>query len=162
MHYVTESLLVGNLRDAQQPPPSVNAILFVAEHEIAAPTGLLYANVPLREFGEADVQEIKRAVDWLEAHAGSHRVMVCCRAGMGRSVSVVIAYLCCAKGMTYAEAVKLLKERRPGACPLPNLEQTVEKVRNMRDLSQSHGEDHASQTSTGTRSSGSNGTSFRS
>jgi protein-tyrosine phosphatase len=160
VHYVTESLLVGNLHDVQQPPSAVSAILFVAENEISPPRGLVYGTVPLREFGEAGVEEIKRAVDWLESHAASHRVMVCCRAGMGRSVSVVIAYLCCAKNMTYMQALQLLKERRPGACPLPNLEQTIEKVRKMRELGPSHAEDHAAQTPSGIRSVGNGRTSI--
>jgi protein-tyrosine phosphatase len=132
MHHVTDFLLVGNLEDAQRPPAFVSAVLFLAEKAITAPTGLVYAHVPLREFGEASPEDVNRAVEWLEAHADGHRLLVCCRAGMGRSVSMVIAYLCCAKGMGYAEAVQLLKERRPGACPIPNLEETIEKVRQLR------------------------------
>ena len=92
----------------------------------------MYERVPLREFEEADPADVKKVVDWLERHEPAYRVMVCCRAGMGRSVSMVIAYLCCAKGMSYAEAVDLLKSRRPGATPLPNLEKTIERVRVLR------------------------------
>jgi protein-tyrosine phosphatase len=132
MHHVTESILVGNLEDAQHPPAFVSAVLFLAEKAITAPQGLTYAHVPLKEFGEAHPTDVKRAVDWLEAHADGHRLMVCCRAGMGRSVSMVIAYLCCVKGMGYGEAVQLVKERRPGASPIPNLEETIEKVRYLR------------------------------
>jgi protein-tyrosine phosphatase len=58
--------------------------------------------------------------------------MVCCRAGMGRSVSMVIAYLCCVQGMAYDEALNLLKMRRPGAMPLPELEATIRQVIRMR------------------------------
>jgi protein-tyrosine phosphatase len=137
MHHVTESLLVGNLEDALRPPDFISAVLFLAEKAIAPPARLAYSHVPLKEFDEASPEDLKRAVDWLEAHADGHRLMVCCRAGMGRSVSVVIAYLCCAKGMGYAEAVQLLKERRPGACPIPNLEQTIEKVRHLRQANAS-------------------------
>jgi protein-tyrosine phosphatase len=132
MHHVTESILVGNLEDAQHPPAFVSAVLFLAENAIIAPQGLTYTHVPLKEFGEARPEDVKQAVDWLESHADGHRMLVCCRAGMGRSVSMVIAYLCCVKGMGYGEAVQLLKERRPGATPIPNLEQTIEKVRHLR------------------------------
>ncbi len=59
--------------------------------------------------------------------------MVCCRAGMGRSVSVVMAYLCCVQGMTYAEVLKLVMKRRPGAMPLPNLEDAINQVRLLRE-----------------------------
>jgi protein-tyrosine phosphatase len=133
MHYVTETLLVGNLEDVQQPPAAVTAVLFLADHHVTPPPGLVYTQIPLKEFGEADPNDVKRAVDWLEAHARQPRLMVCCRAGMGRSVSMVIAYLCCVKGMSYTDAVRLAKERRPGATPLPNLEQTIEKVRQLRE-----------------------------
>jgi protein-tyrosine phosphatase len=136
MHYVTETLQVGNLEDSQHPPASVSAMLFLADNDVTPRPGLVYAQLPLKEFGEADPSDVKRAVDWLEAHAGERRLMVCCRAGMGRSVSMVIAYLCCVKGMDYAGAVRLAKERRPGASPIPNLEQTIEKVRQLR---QTHG-----------------------
>jgi protein-tyrosine phosphatase len=58
--------------------------------------------------------------------------MVCCRAGMGRSVSMAIAYLVLVKGMKYAEAESLLRARRPGATPIPHLERTIERVRQLR------------------------------
>ncbi len=129
MHYVTESLAVGNVDEAQHPPPSIDGVLFVAsEFEIKPPAGVAFEHVPLKEFSEADPQDLKRAVEWLEQHLPSKRVMVCCRAGMGRSVSVVITYLCCMKGMAYTEAVQLLKARRPGTTPLPNLELTIMHV----------------------------------
>ncbi len=51
---------------------------------------------------------------------------------MGRSVSVVMAYLCCVQGMTYTEVLKLVMRRRPGAMPLPKLEEAIEQVRQLR------------------------------
>jgi atypical dual specificity phosphatase len=53
-----------------------------------------------------------------------HKVFVHCFAGMSRSVSVVIAYLITYHGMSYADAFKLVKEKRrqanihPGFIPL--------------------------------------------
>jgi protein-tyrosine phosphatase len=139
MHYVTESLMVGNVEEAQRPPSSIGAILFVAgEHTIEPPTEVDFAYVPLKEFGEADPGDVLKAVDWLEEHAEGRRLLVCCRAGMGRSVSIVIAYLCCVKGMPYDEAVTLLKARRPGATPLPNLERTIEAVYELRQGRANH------------------------
>jgi protein-tyrosine phosphatase len=133
MHHVTDSLLVGNLEDAKKPPSSVQAILFLAaEHEITPPDGVLFEKIPLVEFGQAGPQQVHQAVAWLERHAPKKKVMVCCRAGMGRSVSMVIAYLCCVQGMAYDEALNLLKMRRPGAMPLPELEATIQQVIRMR------------------------------
>jgi protein-tyrosine phosphatase len=145
MHYVTESLLIGNVEDAQSPPASIGAVLFLsAEHTIEPPPGVDFAHVPLKEYGEAEPNDVLKAVDWMEEHAPGQRLMVCCRAGIGRSVSIIIAYLCCVQGMPYEEAVKLLKARRPGATPLPLLEQTIESVRQLRDTraTQSSGSAH--------------------
>ena len=133
MHHVTESLSVGNVEDAKNPPSFVQGVLFVAaEHDILPPPGMLFNKIPLVEFGQANPQQVYEAVAWLEQHAPKKKIMVCCRAGMGRSVSMVIAYLCCVQGMGYNEAVQMLKSRRPGATPLPNLEDTILHVIRMR------------------------------
>jgi protein-tyrosine phosphatase len=58
--------------------------------------------------------------------------MVCCRAGMGRSVSVVMAYLCCIQKMEYPDVFQLIMSRRPGACPLPNIQATIQQVHELR------------------------------
>ncbi len=133
MHLITESLLVGNLDDAQNLIPAIGGLLFVAEEfTVCPPAWIDYTKIPLREFEEPDPVLLARAVQWVEDHLPDNRVLVCCRAGMGRSVSVVIAYLCCVQGMTYQDAVMLAKTRRPGAIPLPRLQQVIEKVLKIR------------------------------
>jgi protein-tyrosine phosphatase len=72
------------------------------------------------------------AVAWIERHITDNRVMVCCRAGMSRSVSVVMAYLCCAEGWDYDSVLRLVKTRRPGAMPLPQLEETIQCLKRLR------------------------------
>jgi protein-tyrosine phosphatase len=144
MHHVTESLLVGNVEDAKKPPSFVQGMLFLAaEHDIEPPDGVLFRKIPLVEFGQATPQQVYEAVAWLEQHAPTKTVMVCCRAGMGRSVSMVIAYLCCVRGMDYDEAAKLLKSRRPGATPLPNLDATIQSVLKMRNSGSNNVPPHA-------------------
>lgn len=134
MHLITESLLVGNINDAREPPAKVGALLLVAaEYTVEPPSWLLYGRIPFAEFAEAEPVSLDRAVNWVEQHLSDHRVMVCCRAGMGRSVSVVMAYLCCAQGMTYTEALKLVMTRRPGAMPLPMLEEAIVQVHLLRE-----------------------------
>ena len=135
MNFITDTLLVGNIDDARKPPRTVGAMLLVAEeHTIEPAAWLKYKRIPFKEFAEVDPLRLNRAVEWLEHHAPESRTLVCCRAGMGRSVSVVIAYLCCVQGMAYDEALKLAKTRRPGATPLPRLQDTVEAVRQLRAL----------------------------
>ncbi|MCW5798981.1 MAG: dual specificity protein phosphatase family protein [Nitrospira sp.] len=126
---INKRLLVGNADDAKNPPPQVGAILMVAEEQnVTVPARVIYAKIPMKEFGEPAVSALYEAVQWIEARLPDHRLMVCCRAGMGRSVSVAIAYLCCVEGMTYADALKLALTRRPGGMPLPRLDKVIEDV----------------------------------
>ena len=134
MHLINECLAVGNAQDAATPAQFITVVLNVAaENQITPPAGRAYAWIPFKEFAEADPVQLDEAVEWLEQHEKGNRFIVCCRAGMGRSVSVVIAYLCLVKAMLYEEAVKLVSARRPGATPLHNLEATIHFVRTLRD-----------------------------
>ncbi len=134
MHLITETLLVGNINDAKDPPAKIGALLLVAaEYKLEAPGWLLSGRIPFSEYAEAMPLLLDRAVSWVEQHMSDRRVMVCCRAGMGRSVSVVMAYLCCVEGMTYADVLSLVMRRRPGAMPLPKLEEAIAQVRLLRE-----------------------------
>lgn len=85
MHQITDTLLVGNILDAERPPATVGAVLLVAEEfSIDGPAGVIYDRIPLKEYGEAAPALLDRAVTWIERHLPDNRVMVCCRAGMGR------------------------------------------------------------------------------
>ena len=133
MHSITETLLVGNINDATEPPPQISAVLLVAaEFTVQPPGWMRYGHIPFSEYAEAEPHKLDQAVSWVEQHLPSNRVMVCCRAGMGRSVSVAMAYLCCVQGMTYQEVLNLVMKRRPGAMPLPNLEEAIRQVRLLR------------------------------
>jgi protein-tyrosine phosphatase len=134
MHLITENLLVGNINDARELPVKIGALLLVAaEYTVESPDWLVSGRIPFSEYAEAEPILLDRAVSWVEQHQPGNRVMVCCRAGMGRSVSVVMAYLCCVQGMEYAEVLKLVMRRRPGAMPLPNLEKAISQVRLLRE-----------------------------
>jgi protein-tyrosine phosphatase len=134
MHMITEKLLVGNITDAKEPPVKIGALLLVAaEYASESPGWLISGRIPFSEYAEAEPLLLDQAVSWVEQHISDNRVMVCCRAGMGRSVSVVMAYLCCVQGMTYDEALKLVMRRRPGAMPLPNLEKAITQVSLLRE-----------------------------
>ncbi len=136
MHLINEYLAVGNAEDAAKPAKLITVVLNVAaENKIDQPDGRAYTWIPFKEFAEADPVQLDEAVAWLEQHEKGNRLMVCCRAGMGRSISVVIAYLCLVKGMPYQEAVKLVSARRPGATPLPNLDATIVFIKALRKKS---------------------------
>lgn len=102
------------------------------EQNVPVPPRIVYAKIPLKEFGKPTVVSLGEAVDWVEAHIVDHRIMVCCRAGMGRSVSVVIAYFCCVERMSYPDALKMVLARRPGGMPLPYLQEIIEALNLLR------------------------------
>lgn len=129
MHDITDAISVGNLEEAKRLPRSFGGVLF---YDISPPDVPVYQKIPFREFTEAEPGTLKSAVEWIEGHVRSYRVLVCCRAGMGRSVSVVVAYLTLVMGLSYTEALLLLKTARPGATPLPQLEKTIQQVQAMR------------------------------
>ncbi|MBL8039398.1 MAG: dual specificity protein phosphatase family protein [Nitrospira sp.] len=133
MHMITDRLLVGNIDDAKQPTTAIGTLLLVAEELTVTPAAWVdYQHIPFREFAKADHAKLAQAVEWLEPRVPKGRTLVCCRAGMGRSVSVVMAYLCCVEGQTYDEVLKLIMTRRPSAMPLPNLQVAIEQVRQLR------------------------------
>jgi len=150
MHMITEHLSVGNINDAKEPPVKIGALLLVAaEYVLESPDWLISGRIPFSEYAEAEPLLLDQAVSWVEQHLSSNRVMVCCRAGMGRSVSVVMAYLCCVQGMEYAEVLKLVMRRRPGAMPLPNLEKAITQVRLLRAARSKNKKDLASRPPVG-------------
>ena len=133
MHMITDNLLVGSIDEAQEPPAVVGTLLLVAEEFTITPAEWVdYHRIPFREFAKVDPSKLMEAVQWLESRVSKGRTLVCCRAGIGRSVSVVMAYLCCVEGRTYDEVLKLVMARRPGAMPLPNLQVAIEQVRHLR------------------------------
>src|SRR2546429_9492701 len=116
MHLINENLAVGNAEDAARPARLMTAILNVAaESQVAPPPGLAYAWIPFKEFVEADPTQLDEAVEWLEQHEKEHRLMVGCRAGMGRTGSGVLGHLCLIKGGPVRAAGKQVSFRRPGA-----------------------------------------------
>ncbi|MDH4187831.1 MAG: dual specificity protein phosphatase family protein [Nitrospira sp.] len=150
MHFITERILVGNINDASEPPPQISAVLLVAaEFTIKPPSWLAYGKIPFSEYAEAEPLLLDRAVSWVEQHLSDNRVMVCCRAGMSRSVSVVMTYLCCVQGMPYADVLKLVMTRRPGAIPLPNLEKAIAQVSLLREARATDNERLASRRAAG-------------
>ena len=116
MYQITDTLFVGNIYEVEKPPARISAVLLVAEEFIPdPPPGVIYERIPFKEFGEAKPASLHLAIDWIARHHPDNRILVCCRAGMGRSVSVVMAYLCCVQGMAYPDVYQLIMNRRPGA-----------------------------------------------
>ena len=133
MYVISDKLHVGTIDDAREPPATVGTLLLVAEEfTVDPPDWVDYHHIPIKEFSEANPVTLIKAIDWLETRVPEGKTLVCCRAGMGRSVSVVMAYLCCIEGMAYDDVLDLVTTCRPGAMPLPNLREAIEQVRILR------------------------------
>ncbi|MFT4554018.1 MAG: protein-tyrosine phosphatase, partial [Chlamydiales bacterium] len=60
-----------------------------------------------------DIETFEESIDFLHSEIlAKRKVYIHCKAGVGRSASVVIAYLMKVKGMDYDEAFHLVKSKR--------------------------------------------------
>lgn len=101
------------------------AFLNVSDCEDVFPRPTIYRRIPLRDGTPVPPAALREAIEWIRQMRGRQVVVVFCRYGMGRSASIVIAYLCCL-GFDYRDAVKLVSVRRPGSTPLPQLRESIQ------------------------------------
>ncbi len=134
---IISNLYIGNYIAASQADKlGVDAVLNMAE-ELA----LSYppqAKITYQKLGTPDGAEntisddiLVKSVNWLDEQraAGRHKIMVNCRAGIGRSGSVMVAY-CFAKHptWTYVETVEYVWSRKPNIYPHRHLQQSLERL----------------------------------
>lgn len=130
MDYILDRLAVGAWEEALAPPPQITALLGVAEEKDLR-TGLLYHKVPIADMRPIPPPQLAEAVAWLRDHIAGHRILLFCNAGVGRSPSVAVAFLCLERGLGFGEAVEFVARRHPGMSTLPMLIRTIEEVREM-------------------------------
>ena len=126
--FILDHLAVGSANDAWQHSLRVDAMLCVAE-EVDLPPGVAIAHkVPIRDMQPIPAAQLAEAIAWLDGHVATRRILVFCHAGVGRSTSTVVAYLCCRRGLGFGEAVEFVARRRPYMSILPDLLTTIEQV----------------------------------
>jgi len=74
-------------------------------------------------------EQMKEAVEWIRDYIDRYKILAFCNAGVGRSPSVVIGYLCCFKGLSFGDAVEFVARRKPDISILPELIRTIEDVK---------------------------------
>ena len=84
-------------------------------HEIEEQKGFQVYYLPIPDECAPDVGEMEKALSWMDAVIGQNqKVLVHCRFGIGRTGTLLMAYLI-RKGMAMKAAEKMLKKM--GACP---------------------------------------------
>ncbi|MDL1966476.1 MAG: dual specificity protein phosphatase family protein [Candidatus Desulfofervidus auxilii] len=128
MKFILDHLAIGSYEEALRPSSEITALLNVAK-EKDLKTSLLYHKVPIIDMQPIPSAQMLEAVKWIQKHISKHIIMVFCNAGIGRSPSVVIGYLCCFLNYGFGEAIEYVAKRKSDVSILPNLLRTIEEVK---------------------------------
>lgn len=128
MKFILDNLAIGSYEDALKPISEITALLNVAK-ELDVDTLLLYHKVPIVDMQPIPPEQMKEAVEWIRDHIEWYKIMVFCNAGIGRSPSVVIGYLCCFLEYSFGDAVEFVARIKPDISILPELTRTIEDVK---------------------------------
>ena len=126
MNFILHQLAIGNYGEALVPPANISGLLNVATETDLHHTRLLYHKIPIVDMRPIPSEQMKEAVEWIRDQIPRHTIMVFCNAGIGRSPSVVIGYLCCILGYGFGEAVEFVARRKSDISILPDLIKTIE------------------------------------
>lgn len=130
MKYILEHLALGNAIDAQNAVEHFDAFLNVAGEINLEPTLFVdkpYLKLQIHDMMPIPAFRLMEAAEFIEQHINSKRILVFCDGGVGRSPSVVIAYLC-SKGMRFGQAVEFVAMRKPFMSILPDLIESIKKA----------------------------------
>jgi protein-tyrosine phosphatase len=123
--HVLERLAVGAAADARRSPEKFTAVLNVAEEVDLDAAGKTCHKIPLKDLVPISPEAMSEAILWIKEHIRHQGVLVVCKAGIGRSPSIVIGYLC-SIGFGYDEAVRFVGSKQSDISPVPNLAFSIE------------------------------------
>jgi protein-tyrosine phosphatase len=127
--FILDNLAIGNYEAALDPPPTISALLNVAAERDLPDTTLVYQKIPIVDMQPIPSEQMREAVEWIGDHVPEYHVMVFCNAGVGRSSSVVIGYLCCRMRYGFGAAIEFVARKKPDISILPNLIETIEAAK---------------------------------
>lgn len=122
---IIERLAVGSAADARRAPEIFTAVLNVAEEVDLDVPGKTTHKIPLKDLIPISPEAMSEAIMWIKEHIRHQGVLVVCNAGIGRSPSIAIGYLC-SIGFGYDEAIRFMRTRRSDIAPVPNLPFSIE------------------------------------
>ncbi len=135
MKFILDHLAIGSYQDALRPAPDITALLNVAE-EKDLKTSLLYHKIPIIDMQPIPSGQMLEAVKWIQKYIGKHKIMVFCNAGIGRSPSVVIGYLCCFLNYGFGQAIEYVAKKKSDISILPNLIKTIEETKRLLKINE--------------------------
>ncbi|MEW6378107.1 MAG: dual specificity protein phosphatase [bacterium] len=132
---IAPGVFVGNLIAASKAPElGFQAVLNMAEElNIGFPSGgVEYKKIALADGAHNPIppEKILDAVSWIQQQVKKgHKVCVNCRAGIGRSGSIGIAYLYASNpAWPYSRALQAAWDKKPNIYPHKNLQETLEAL----------------------------------
>ena len=130
MNHILEHLSIGNSADALQALSHFDAFLNVASEIEIDPLAFgdkAYLKVSVDDMKPIPAFRLMEAAEFIDQHINDKRILVFCDGGVGRSPSVVVAYLC-SKGMRFGQAVEFVAIRKPYMSILPDLIESIRKA----------------------------------
>jgi len=149
MDFITDRIAIGNRRDAMNfdslVSNGIDAVLNVAYdldisyfefyHEKEYKFEVEYQKVGLIDGPGNKPSTFAAAVYMLDQLLERHdKVLVHCHAGVSRSASVVATYLSQVNGISFEEAINLVKEKRPEVSPGLQLIKIAKSLPNLFEL----------------------------
>ena len=131
MNKITETVYQGDLKDALEAckTKTVGAIVYLGQ---VMPKKLSYCELPIVHIplndgynSEEKVEIVLMNIAFLSQDL---RILIACRAGLSRSVALVIGYLMSLKRMDFNRAYLFAKKNIPEAIPEPNLLKVVRET----------------------------------
>lgn len=121
--YIDDNVILGALplaRDLEHlKKAGVGAVLNLCEEcgerePFYRRNNIDYLKLPVIDFTSPDIKTVRKGVEFIEeCLSQSKRVYVHCKAGRGRSATVVLCWLMHSRNMCSAEAMQLLLKKRP-------------------------------------------------
>jgi protein-tyrosine phosphatase len=131
MIFILPHLAVGTHEEARAQPSGIDALLCVAAEKDIPYPAILSHKIPIIDMQPIPPGQLHEAVEWIRDHINESRILVFCNEGVGRSPSVVVAYLCCVEGYSFGWAVEFVATRKPAMSILPELITSIEEVKRL-------------------------------
>jgi len=135
---ILPNLYVGNfIASCQAVEFGFNAVLNMAEEldPVFNPVGkekIIYKKLPVSDGAQNPIRSsiISQAIKWIEEQLKKgHIILVHCRAGIGRSGSIVLAYVYKTHPhLDYSQVLKFIWSKKSNIYPHRELQQTIEKL----------------------------------